>query len=78
MFDGVLGTRTRGGRMVGADESTELWRQRLWIVFVIRSYLIRLTCWVLKIDALYPDLNVNQFFNYLQDLKCDQFQPMVY
>ena len=23
--DGVLGTRTRGGRMVGADESTELW-----------------------------------------------------
>ena len=24
--DGVLGTRTRGGRMVGADESTELWR----------------------------------------------------
>ena len=25
--DGVLGTRTRGSRMVGADESTELWRQ---------------------------------------------------
>ena len=25
-IDGVLGTRTRGGRMVGADESTELWR----------------------------------------------------
>ena len=25
-FDGVLGTRTRGSRMVGADESTELWR----------------------------------------------------
>ena len=23
--DGVLGTRTRGSRMVGADESTELW-----------------------------------------------------
>ena len=23
--DGVLGTRTRSGRMVGADESTELW-----------------------------------------------------
>ena len=22
---GVLGTRTQGGRMVGADESTELW-----------------------------------------------------
>ena len=24
--DGVLGTRTRGCRMVGADESIELWR----------------------------------------------------
>ena len=25
-IDGMLGTRTRGGRMVGADKSTELWR----------------------------------------------------
>ena len=25
-IDGVLGTRTLGGRMLGADESTELWR----------------------------------------------------
>ena len=24
--DGVLGTRTWGGRMVGTDESTELWQ----------------------------------------------------
>ena len=24
--NGMLGTRTRGGRMVGTDESTELWR----------------------------------------------------
>ena len=24
--NGVLGTRTQGGKMVGADESTELWR----------------------------------------------------
>ena len=24
--DGVLGIRTRGSRMVGADETTELWR----------------------------------------------------
>ena len=24
--DGVRGTRTQGGRMVGADESTELWQ----------------------------------------------------
>ena len=26
MVDGVLGTQTRGGRMEGADKSTELWR----------------------------------------------------
>ena len=26
-IDGVLGTRTRGGRMEGADESTELWAE---------------------------------------------------
>ena len=25
-IDGLLGTRTQGGRMLGADESTELWR----------------------------------------------------
>ena len=25
-IDGVLGNRTRGGMMEGADESTELWR----------------------------------------------------
>ena len=27
-IDGVLGTRTRGSRMVGADKSTELWQHR--------------------------------------------------
>ena len=27
-IDGALGTRTRGGRTEGADESTELWRHR--------------------------------------------------
>ena len=26
-IDGVLGTQTGGGRMVGADESTGLWQQ---------------------------------------------------
>ena len=34
--DGVLGTQTRGGRMEGADESTELWRHpnmtRKWLI----------------------------------------------
>ena len=27
-IDGVLGIRTRGPRMVGADETTELWQPR--------------------------------------------------
>ena len=31
-IDGVLGIRTRGRRMVGTDETTELWRP-LWVVF---------------------------------------------
>ena len=26
IVDDVLGTRTQGGKMVAADESTELWR----------------------------------------------------
>ena len=33
--DGVLGTRTRGSRMEGADESTELWRHPLHFVSVM-------------------------------------------
>ena len=32
--DGVLGIRTRGRRMVGADETTELWRPLNAYVFV--------------------------------------------
>ena len=32
-IDGVLGTRTQGGRMVGADESTELWRHPVTYLF---------------------------------------------
>ena len=31
---GVLGTQTRGGKMVGADESTELWRHPINMCFV--------------------------------------------
>ena len=29
-IDGVLGTQTRGSRMVGTDESTELWRHPIF------------------------------------------------
>ena len=32
-IDGVLGIRTRGGRMVGADESTKLRRQPIYLIF---------------------------------------------
>ena len=33
-IDGVLGTRTRGGMMVGADDCTELWREGEFIASV--------------------------------------------
>ena len=35
--DGVLGTQTQGGRMVGADESTELWRDPKYKAFRKKS-----------------------------------------
>ena len=35
-IDGVLGTRTPGGRMVGADESTQLWRHPIMEKLVIK------------------------------------------
>ena len=34
-IDGVLGTRTQGGMMVGADKSTELWRHPNKNIFAI-------------------------------------------
>ena len=37
-IDGVLGTGTRGGRMVGSDESTELWRHPNPVQFFNLSY----------------------------------------
>ena len=39
--DGVLGTRTRGGSMVGADASTELWRHPFSFILIrllLRSF----------------------------------------
>ena len=38
-IDGVLGIRTRGRRMVGADETTELWRPPKNKYFTIESQL---------------------------------------
>ena len=34
-IDGVLGTRTQGGMMVGADKSTELWRHPNKNIFAV-------------------------------------------
>ena len=36
--DGVLGTQTRGGRMVGTDKSTELWRLLFPLPLQIYTY----------------------------------------
>ena len=36
--DGVLGTQTRGGRMVGTDDSTELWRQKYFYLLSLNGY----------------------------------------
>ena len=39
-LDGLLGIRTRGGRMVGADGSTELWQHPNPVFFVyFRTFL---------------------------------------
>ena len=35
-LDGVHGTQTRGGMMVGADESTELWQHPICIYVYIK------------------------------------------
>ena len=35
--DGVLGIRTRGRRMVGADKTTELWRPRKYFIELDRG-----------------------------------------
>ena len=36
-IDGVLGTQTLGGGMVGTDESTELWRHPWKLIFTVAS-----------------------------------------
>ena len=36
--DGVLGIRTRGLRMVGADETTELWRPLRYEAILLMKY----------------------------------------
>ena len=38
--DGVLGSRTLGGRMEGADESTEVWRHRKGTSFFLHKKLL--------------------------------------
>ena len=40
-IDGVLGTRTQGGRMVGADKSTEVWRHPVISKCILTTFLVR-------------------------------------
>ena len=37
--DGVLGTQTQGGRMVGTDKSTELWWHPIILLIVNRNFV---------------------------------------
>ena len=45
-IDGVLGIRTRGSRIIGADESAELWRHPRednlfkWTIVLLMSFFI--------------------------------------
>ena len=68
-IDGVLGTQTRGGRMVGADESVELWRHPLSLcllvkplrdVFLILTYLVKGS---ITVQLATPDLIDSFGFN---------------
>ena len=40
-IDGVLGIRTRGSRMEGADETTELWRLNLILKYFVQDDVLR-------------------------------------
>ena len=66
-IDGSLGTQTRGGRMVGKDESTELWRHAhlrhhfrclLTILAFVFSFAVVRNLWMQKIRfaALYQTI----------------------
>ena len=62
-IDGMLGTQTRGGRMVGEDESTELWRHPIcWIVY---------SDWVVHI--IWPVLSNKSTYYNIAWLHCSNF-----
>ena len=46
--DGVLGSQTRGSRIVGVDESTELWRSPFYCIFAMftKHQMNRLFRWL--------------------------------
>ena len=58
MVDGMLGTRTRGGRMEGADESTELMR-----------HLYSLLLFGPRIAKIYPDKEQFKVYFHSFDVK---------
>ena len=41
-LNGVLGTRTQGDRMVGTDESTELWRHTLKLELIFDIVIVKI------------------------------------
>ena len=62
-IDGVLGIQTRGRRMVGADETTELWRP----LFLVAKYckivtliLSRPTAQTNSVNTAIMDGNMNE------------------
>ena len=55
--DGVLGIQTRGGRMEGANESTELWRHPLFPPFTSAISIVMTSCSLL-IDVLFISLGM--------------------
>ena len=58
-IDGVLGTRTRGGRMVGADKSTELLRHTWNLLFCNMSKKYLTECKI-KAQIVSFIINLNQ------------------
>ena len=52
-IDGVLGSRTQGGRMVGTDESTDMAAPHLLHCY---TYLVYLNIVVIRIHKIWPKI----------------------
>ena len=69
----MLGTRTLGGKMVGADESTELWRHPNILLFVFKTvvhclnikFYLLLNTFLTELDFVIKRIKVKYFLNNL-------------